>query len=181
MIRLHAHPPPPPPVIKLDRRHTGRQRQRGNLLTEGGGGKRVGEEPNDNALLQESPVIYIIYIYISFNTLWPRPSSTPSKMICSMTTFPTAPLWFYLEYVREGICSWGGGRELGKDSSVLRSSVTGQVSLGAGGRRSGISHFWHIRIFVPLCSSIPGIAENLCWPLHCKKGDRFSRPQPGCH
>ncbi len=43
MIQLLAHPPTPSPVSKLDRRHTGRLRNRDNMLTsdggEGGGGQ----------------------------------------------------------------------------------------------------------------------------------------------
>ncbi len=55
MLWLLAHPFPPSPVSKLDRRHTGRLRNRDNLLS-GEGGKGVGEDPNHTTATKHSPV-----------------------------------------------------------------------------------------------------------------------------
>jgi hypothetical protein len=44
MIRLHAQTLPPSPISKLDRRHIGRLRKRGNLLKEEGEGGGRGAE-----------------------------------------------------------------------------------------------------------------------------------------
>jgi hypothetical protein len=52
--------PYPSPVSKLDQRHTGRLRKRGNLLTSDGG-KGVGKEPNHTSTRKPFPLdIYSI-------------------------------------------------------------------------------------------------------------------------
>ncbi len=63
MIRLHAHPLPRSSVSKFDRRHGGRLRKWGNLLTREGGWK--GWVWSRNVWPQES-----LAFYESFNTLW---------------------------------------------------------------------------------------------------------------
>jgi hypothetical protein len=73
-LRLYdsaPHPPPPPPLVsKLDRRHTGRQRKRVNLLTgEGDDGGGRGAEPYEESLV----------LYTSLNYLWCVRMSVPSR------------------------------------------------------------------------------------------------------
>jgi hypothetical protein len=67
MIQLQAHPlsPPPSPVSKLDRRHTGRLKKRGSLLT-GEGEKGAGAEPNHT-------IARNLTCYKPFNTLCHTP------------------------------------------------------------------------------------------------------------
>ncbi len=66
-----APPPPPPPVSKRDRRHTGRQRKRDNLLM-GEGVWDVREKPNHTTTIKHSSLYIIQYslLYPLWIPIW---------------------------------------------------------------------------------------------------------------